>query len=226
MAHGIPDTDIDENDVEIHHQKHAAAGVTAVAVSMKRALQQMGPVRTAKTLLKLNQTDGFDCMSCAWPDPDPDHRHTAEFCENGAKAVAEEATKARVDPDFFARHSVAELAEKTEYWLGKQGRITEPDGAARGGHALRARSAGTTRSRWSATRLNGLDSPDEARVLHLRPRLQRGRVRLPAVRPRLRHQQHARLLEHVPRVDLVALQEVIGIGKASVVMPGRATTPS
>ena len=130
MAHGTPDTDIDENDVEIHHQKHAAAGVTAVAVSMKRALQQMGPVRTAKTLLKLNQTDGFDCMSCAWPDPDPDHRHTAEFCENGAKAVAEEATKARVDPAFFARHSVAELAEKTEYWLGKQGRITEPDGAA------------------------------------------------------------------------------------------------
>ena len=119
MAHGTPDTDIDENDVEIHHQKHAAAGVTAVAVSMKRALQQMGPVRTAKTLLKLNQTDGFDCMSCAWPDPDPDHRHTAEFCENGAKAVAEEATKARVDPAFFARHSVAELAEKTEYWLGK-----------------------------------------------------------------------------------------------------------
>ncbi|MEP7091196.1 MAG: hypothetical protein ABI776_13940, partial [Nocardioidaceae bacterium] len=96
MAHGTPDQDIDERDVEVHGPKRHAAGVTAVAVSMKRALTQMGPARTARTLRKLNQADGFDCMSCAWPDPDPDHRHTAEFCENGAKAVAEEATKARV----------------------------------------------------------------------------------------------------------------------------------
>ena len=63
----------------------------------------MGPNRTARTLLKLNQEDGFDCMSCAWPDPDVGHRHTAEFCENGAKAVAEEATTARATPEFFAR---------------------------------------------------------------------------------------------------------------------------
>ncbi len=66
----------------------------------------MGPRRSARTLLKLNQADGFDCMSCAWPDPDPGHRHTAEFCENGAKAVAEEATTERATPEFFARHSI------------------------------------------------------------------------------------------------------------------------
>src|SRR5687768_7833687 len=93
---------------------------------MKRALSQMGPSRTARTLLKLNQTDGFDCMSCAWPDPDPEHRHTAEFCENGAKAVAEEATRERATPDFFAAHSIYELDSRDEMWLGQQGRITHP----------------------------------------------------------------------------------------------------
>ncbi len=81
----------------------------------------MGPARTARTLLKLNQAEGLDCMSCAWPDPDPGHRHVAEFCENGAKAVAEEATTDRATPDFFARHSLADLAAHSEYWLGPAG---------------------------------------------------------------------------------------------------------
>ena len=67
--------------------------VKAVTVAMRRSLSEMGPVRTARTLLRVNQADGFDCLSCAWPDPDPEHRHRAEFCENGAKAVAEEATQ-------------------------------------------------------------------------------------------------------------------------------------
>src|SRR5262245_49001097 len=88
-----PREDREEGDLEVGGEAHAAAGATAVAVAMKRAVEQMGVVRTAKTLLKLNQTDGFDCQGCAWPDPSPEHRHTAEFCENGAKAVAEEATK-------------------------------------------------------------------------------------------------------------------------------------
>lgn len=65
-------------------------------------------------------------MSCAWPDPDPEHRHVAEFCENGAKAVAEEATTARVTPEFLAAHSIAELDGHDERWLGHQGRITAP----------------------------------------------------------------------------------------------------
>ncbi len=86
----------------------------------------MGVKNSVKTLRKLNQADGFDCMSCAWPDPDPEHRHSAEFCENGAKAVAEEATRARANPQFFAQHSIAELESHDEYWLGQQGRITHP----------------------------------------------------------------------------------------------------
>lgn len=118
--------DYSEADLVVKGQEDHAAGPTAVAVSMKRSLDQMGVKRTAQTLLKLNQAEGFDCMSCAWPDPDPGHRHTAEFCENGAKAVAEEATRERATPEFFAQHSIDELDAHTEHWLGQQGRITHP----------------------------------------------------------------------------------------------------
>ncbi|WP_232680629.1 FdhF/YdeP family oxidoreductase [Nocardioides sp. R-C-SC26] len=126
MGFRAPRKDVDESDLAVGAEAHAAAGPTAVAVAMARSIEQMGPLRTARTLLRLNQVDGFDCMGCAWPDPEPGHRHTAEFCENGAKAVAEEATLRRVEPDFFARHSLAELDTKTDYWLGQQGRITHP----------------------------------------------------------------------------------------------------
>ena len=116
----------DEVAVRVGEPRHHAAGSKAVTVAMRRALGEMGPVRAGRTLLRVNQADGFDCMSCAWPDPDPEHRHRAEFCENGAKAVAEEATKARVTPDFFRHHSIADLQQRTDHWLGKQGRLTHP----------------------------------------------------------------------------------------------------
>ena len=95
----------DEAEVVVSEPGDHAAGIPGIAVALKRSVQKMGPRRSVRTLLKLNQIEGFDCMSCAWPDPDPGHRHTAEFCENGAKAVAEEATTARATPEFFARHS-------------------------------------------------------------------------------------------------------------------------
>ena len=119
MIRRAPRKDIDESDLEVGGTAHAAAGLTAVGVAMKRAVEQMGVRRTAQTMLKLNQVDGFDCQGCAWPDPSPEHRHTAEFCENGAKAVTEEATQRHLDRRFFAQHSLAELAEKTDYWLGQ-----------------------------------------------------------------------------------------------------------
>jgi len=124
----MTDTDplvYDENNVQISAPKTYAAGVPAVLVSLRHGLEQMGPVRTARTLAKLNQRHGFDCPGCAWPET-PGHRKLAEFCENGAKAVAEEATTRTVDPDFFARYSVPELLERTDYWLGRQGRLTHP----------------------------------------------------------------------------------------------------
>ncbi|MBK3638134.1 FdhF/YdeP family oxidoreductase, partial [Streptomyces sp. MBT97] len=100
------------------------AGLPAVGHSLRIAQQQMGVRRTALTLLRVNQKNGFDCPGCAWPEPE--HRHTAEFCENGAKAVAEEATLRRVTPEFFAAHPVADLAGRSGYWLGQQGRLTHP----------------------------------------------------------------------------------------------------
>ncbi|HET9449773.1 MAG TPA: FdhF/YdeP family oxidoreductase, partial [Aggregicoccus sp.] len=96
-----------------------------VVSSLKHAWGEAGPVRGTRLLLNLNQEHGFDCPGCAWPDPHG-HRSAAEFCENGAKAVAEEGTKARVTPDFFARHSVAELSAQSDLWLGKSGRLTHP----------------------------------------------------------------------------------------------------
>ncbi|MEO6145354.1 MAG: FdhF/YdeP family oxidoreductase, partial [Dermatophilaceae bacterium] len=96
-----------------------------VAVSLKRGVEQMGLTRTAATLRLLNQREGFDCPGCAWPEPQG-HRKLAEFCENGAKAVAEEATLRRVTRTFFAEHSLADLAGRTDHWLGQQGRLTEP----------------------------------------------------------------------------------------------------
>jgi molybdopterin-dependent oxidoreductase alpha subunit len=117
---------IDENELEVHGPKDAAAGVTGVRVALQRAVGKMGVTRTAQTLTKLNQADGFDCMSCAWPDPDPENRHHAEFCENGAKAVADEGTRTRATPDFFAQHSLADLEGRDDYWLNEQGRITHP----------------------------------------------------------------------------------------------------
>ncbi len=85
----------------------------------------MGLVRGVRTLLKVNQTGGFDCPGCAWPEPDRERSHF-EFCENGAKHVADEATTKRVTPEFFQQWSVAELLEQSDQWLNAQGRLTHP----------------------------------------------------------------------------------------------------
>jgi molybdopterin-dependent oxidoreductase alpha subunit len=124
-----PDRDIDadfaEHAVTVAGRKHEAAGVKAVLVSLQRGLESMGAVRTAAALARLNQRHGFDCPGCAWPE-EHGGRKLAEFCENGAKAVAEEATKRVVTPEFFARHSIADIEGRPEYWLSQQGRLTHP----------------------------------------------------------------------------------------------------
>ncbi|WP_235917342.1 FdhF/YdeP family oxidoreductase [Hymenobacter busanensis] len=102
-----------------------AAGLEAVLQSMRFAWREAGLVRGTRAYLKLNQRDGFDCSSCAWPDPD-DHRSIAEFCENGAKATASEATTHRADAALFARQSVAELSHLSDKALNDLGRFTEP----------------------------------------------------------------------------------------------------
>ncbi len=124
MPTPAPRQDPADEGLSVAAPKTWAAGAPAVAQSMRVGERQMGARRTALTLLRINQPGGFDCPGCAWPEPG-DRGHF-EFCENGAKAVAEEATLRRVTPRFFAEHSVADLAAKSDYWLGQQGRLTEP----------------------------------------------------------------------------------------------------
>jgi molybdopterin-dependent oxidoreductase alpha subunit len=101
-----------------------AAGGGSIAATLRYARAQTGLLRAARLLARTNQDPGFDCPGCAWPEPRD--REAIEFCENGAKAVLSEATKRRADPDFFARWSVADLAEHGDMWLNEQGRITHP----------------------------------------------------------------------------------------------------
>src|SRR5580658_2558261 len=116
---------VETEGIRFGPRSKSAAGLTAVQKSLGISAAEMGLVRGARTLLALNQKKGFDCQSCAWPSPD-EHRSTFEFCENGAKAVADEATTKRITPEFFARFSVRELAAQSDHWLGGQGRLTTP----------------------------------------------------------------------------------------------------
>ncbi|MFF3766717.1 FdhF/YdeP family oxidoreductase [Streptomyces sp. NPDC001922] len=159
MAAQPPADDPVQDAPDVSPPQHAAAGLPAIGHSLRVAQQQMGVRRTARTLLRVNQKDGFDCPGCAWPEGEK--RHAAEFCENGAKAVAEEATLRRITPDFFAAHPVARLAERSGYWLGQQGRLTRPMYLAEGADHYEPVP-------WErafdivADELRALDSPDEA----------------------------------------------------------------
>jgi len=149
-----------DEKIRIGKPAEVAGGLSAVTAALKLSISQMGLGRTASALLDLNQKTGFDCPGCAWPDPD-DRRSMVEFCENGAKAVAEEATKKRASPEFFAKWSVEALSLETDYWLGQQGRLTHP-------MYLAAGASHYVPIRWEdafskiASELKSLDSPNEA----------------------------------------------------------------
>jgi molybdopterin-dependent oxidoreductase alpha subunit len=150
----------DSGDVRIGKRSEVAAGLPAIWQTTRFTMREMGALRGLNQLLHLNQKKGFDCQSCAWPSPDED-RHMAEFCENGVKAVADEATTKRITRDFFAQHSVADLAAQSDHWLGHQGRLTEP-------MVLRRGATHYEPIAWSevftlvAGELRALVSPDEA----------------------------------------------------------------
>ncbi|HEX4058674.1 MAG TPA: FdhF/YdeP family oxidoreductase [Galbitalea sp.] len=124
MAKKPPVKDVTDDDLKVTAPKDWAAGIPGITHSMGPAFEEMGIGRSLKGLLAMNQKDGFDCMSCAWEDP-PD-RKTFEFCENGAKALTWEATPVLVPQTFWSEHSISDLLEKTDYWLGMQGRLTDP----------------------------------------------------------------------------------------------------
>ena len=103
----------------------SAAGLPAIFSTAKHGLTKMGVLGSLSNLSRVNKFNGFDCPGCAWPDPD-ESRTFAEFCENGAKAIADEATKERAGAEFWSKWSVAELSKKPDHWLNRQGRITHP----------------------------------------------------------------------------------------------------
>src|SRR5688500_8249336 len=136
-----------------------AAGFHALSETIGYAMKH-APLRSLRTLAVVNKKGGFDCPSCAWPDPDG-KRSPAEFCENGAKAIAWETDSKRADPDFFARHSIAELAAHNEQWLGDDGRLTHPMVLCRDSQHYEP-IAWPDAFQLSADELNALASPDEA----------------------------------------------------------------
>jgi molybdopterin-dependent oxidoreductase alpha subunit len=147
--------------IKLTKPKTVAAGIPAVISSAKHVLSEMDAARGFKALLKLNQKDGFDCPGCAWPDPDDERSAVAEYCENGAKAIAEEATTKALRADFFALNSIEELSQLDDYRIGKKGRIAQPMYLPEGASHYQPIS-------WNdafeliAKHLNQLNSPDEA----------------------------------------------------------------
>ncbi|MGK7390658.1 MAG: FdhF/YdeP family oxidoreductase [Candidatus Cyclobacteriaceae bacterium M2_1C_046] len=145
---------------KIKDPKKGAGGMGAVTYAMRHVYGQVGVIKGTKALLGLNQFKGYDCPGCAWPDPD-DERAVVEFCENGAKAVAEEATKEKVDADFFRKHSVQEISSWSDYKIGKSGRIFEPVILREGSDHYEPLAWGEAFS-IIGKNLNSLPSPDNA----------------------------------------------------------------
>lgn len=152
-----PETD---DPLKVSAPKEVAAGAESVGKLVSYMNEQGHGIAGALRILgRMNQTDGFDCPSCAWPDPED--RGWLEFCENGAKAAAWETTRRRADPDFFARYSIDELAQRSDHWLGDQGRLTHPLVLRKGSRFYEAISYDEA-IRIVAEALSKLDSPDEA----------------------------------------------------------------
>jgi molybdopterin-dependent oxidoreductase alpha subunit len=158
VANGQPPAESAPPDVKPISK--VAGGAKAALVAARFAWGEMGVVRGTRALLQLNQKQGVDCPGCAWPEPDGDRSHF-EFCEEGAKHVADEATRKRATPEFFAKWSVHELAAQTDLWLNQQGRLTHPM-LLRGGAAHYETIDWRDAFGLVANELNALASPDEA----------------------------------------------------------------
>jgi molybdopterin-dependent oxidoreductase alpha subunit len=147
--------------IHLTEPKKTAAGIPAVVSAVEHVFSEMNVGRGIKALLNVNQKDGYDCPGCAWPDPDDDRSTIAEYCENGAKAIAEEATTKKLTADFFSKHSISELAGLSDYDIGKKGRIAEPMYLPKGASHYRPISWEEAFGKIAAE-LHRLDSPDEA----------------------------------------------------------------
>ena len=196
--------------------KKTAGGLPAIQSTLSYAHRQMGVTRSVQTLLRVNQKQGFDCPGCAWPDPD-DRRAMVEFCENGAKAVADEATRKRIEADFFARYAIPQLLAKPESWLNQQGRLCHPMFKAKG-------SAHYTPLSWQeafdfiAQQLKSLASPDEA-IFYTSGRTSNEAAFLFQLFVRLFGTNNLPDCSNMCHESSgVALKEVIGVGKGTVTL--------
>jgi molybdopterin-dependent oxidoreductase alpha subunit len=207
---------IETGSIRVTSPADVAAGLKSVLKAAEVTLKEPGLVRGIATLARLNQFDGVDCPGCAWPDPDQD-RSLNEYCENGVKAIAEEATAKRCTPDFFHSQSVVQLARQSDYWLGHQGRLTHP-------MVLRTGRDHYEPISWDdafamiAGELNALSSPDQA-IFYTSGRTSNEAAFL--------YQLFARQLgtNNLPDCSNMchessglALKEVIGVGKGTVTL--------
>jgi molybdopterin-dependent oxidoreductase alpha subunit len=146
--------------MKIEEPEKSAAGIPAILSTFREVSEKTGLIRGLRLLMNLNQKGGIDCNACAWADPEGD-RTFAEFCENGVKAIADEAVRKKIGAEFFAKYSVDELAQKSDKWLNEQGRLTQP-------MILREGKKHYEPISWEeaihtvAKELNSLASPDEA----------------------------------------------------------------
>jgi len=148
-------------DLKLTHVEKSAAGIPAVMAAFSDLFEEKAAIRGMRALFKMNQKGGFDCPSCAWPDPDDERSVLGEYCENGAKALAEEATSKRVTPEFFKQNSVFDLAKLDDYQIGKMGRLTDPMYLPQGATHYQPISWDNAFKK-IAEHLNALESPDEA----------------------------------------------------------------
>ncbi|HJO23408.1 MAG: FdhF/YdeP family oxidoreductase [Myxococcota bacterium] len=139
--------------------ERAAGGLESVVSALRVAQRELGARRSLRVLGQLNQAGGFDCPGCAWPEPE--RRAPIEFCENGAKAVAHEATRRRFEPGFFRDWPIRALSRQSDHWLEQQGRLAEPLYRARDAEVYEPVSWEEAFAR-IAQILNGLGSADEA----------------------------------------------------------------
>ncbi|NNC84043.1 MAG: FdhF/YdeP family oxidoreductase, partial [Flavobacteriales bacterium] len=150
-----------EEPIKVGDPHTDSAGLGALTSVGKQVVKYMRPGEAVKLMAQLNQKGGFDCPGCAWPDPDDDRATLSEYCENGIKAIAEEAQRQRIGAEFFARHSIDELATWTDFEIGKAGRLAEPMYRAEGDDHYRP-IAWEDAFNKLGKHLQSLDDPDEA----------------------------------------------------------------
>ncbi|AHF16321.1 FdhF/YdeP family oxidoreductase [Niabella soli] len=148
-------------DLKLTKVEKWAAGVPAVMAAVSDLIGEKTLIRGTRALFKMNQVGGFDCPSCAWPDPDDERSPLGEYCENGAKALAEEATTKKITAEFFKENSVYDLAQLDDYSIGKMGRLTEPMYMPQNGTHYQPISWDDAFKKIAA-HLNALATPDEA----------------------------------------------------------------